>query len=352
METTNTQNLNIKIIRMWGIFLIPQFFMALRLIYFRIRFISANSFDVLMDCLPNIFDLPLQLLTLFFTIYFLFYGRKAADILQYFMNKWQLQYRHNLAAYAIRILGLTLLFKLIKDISATLILIILELASDLSFIDSISPVFAFISILTLIILLFSSWYLLFRGEFILKILHRTDNNINSNELKAVHTWGLFLLPHFLNSTIGLISLLIYYNSLDMEFNSESKISFFMNWLSYLYFSCLTFYLLLYGKGAARLLQHFMNKWLPQYKNDAAAYFIRILGMYYVLNQIVAIAKLIQSITTKKQLHEFKEIYNLPGILSLTSLPQIVTTTLWLIAIWYLLFRGQFILNFIHRQAKP
>ncbi len=348
MNTSNHQHLKIKHFRMWGIFLIPQFFMALKILFYRIQSLAARGFDI---SLPGyISDLPLQLITIFITIYFLFWGRKAANILQYFMNQWQPEYRTDLAAYAIRMLGLIFLLKLIKDVSALFIAILYGFKSDISLFNSIPVPIAVVSIITFSIQILLTWYLLYKGNFLFNIVHRPGIEIKDTCLKAIHCWGLFLLPRFLYSATGFIAFAFYNPSPDAYISQKQKITFLMQHLNYIYVFTITIYLLLFGRQAAILLGFFMNKWQSQHTSETAAFFIRILGMHLLLQQLESIVRLFQNITTRHQWHEFKDAYNLPGILNLTSLPQILTIAAWLAVTWYLLYRGRFLLNFINRPA--
>ena len=109
------------------------------------------------------------------------------------------------------------------------------------------------------------------------------------------------------------------------------------------------YLLVWGTKASGLLGRSMVKWQEQYRTDPAAFFIRILGLYFLLLQIKAFANLVHRIITQEQLHEFLDIYKLEGLRNLTSLSDIITIVFYLLISWYLLNRGQLVLNFINRN---
>ena len=348
-NSLENENLHIKMIRMWGILLIPQFIVGLRYLYMHTIRLFPNVFDFFIEN-------PLQLINgmpyyvdMFFTIYFLFYGRKAAKIFQYFMDKWHPDYRNELAAHAARLLGLILLFEIFKDVILWILMLpYFYFSEQLKF--NLPIIFVPSIILTIAGMFVSTWYLLFRGKSLLEFIRRSANN-NSN-MEAIKIWAVFLVPGLLMLIHSLISSRLYYSSFESNHFPEYKYIWFTQLFRVIYKAGLTTYLLFFGMKAAKTLGGFMNKWQEKYQRDPAAFFVRIIGFHIMLYQLEAIAKLIESITTTHQWHEFLEIYNLPGILNLSSLPEIITIAAWLLVSWYLLYRGQLVLNFINRPAKP
>ena len=182
-----------KMIRMLGIIyiplLIPSLISLLSNLYLYNTMRTTDISGLNLQASYSKFMLSMSsisFITLLAAIYFLSDGKLAVKLLKATMSKWPSSYQNDTFAYLIRLCGIWYLVKSINQLPKLLMLGHIDKTTEeiinIPIINYCITTSVFSMITNTIVLLMTTWYLLYHGKLLLKFVHKTKSLLPKLEI--------------------------------------------------------------------------------------------------------------------------------------------------------------------------